>query len=60
MLLIDLCKAFALVDHDLLIKKTHTIYKCNRVSLQWFKSYFTNWEQLAEINGTKSARVIYF
>ena len=38
LLLIDLCKAFDLVDHDLLIKKLE-IYKCDHASLQWFKSY---------------------
>ena len=53
LLLIDLCKAFDLVDHDLLIKKLE-IYKCNHASLQWFKSYLNNREQLVEINGTKS------
>ena len=53
LLLMDLCKAFDLVDHDLLIKKLE-IYKCNHASLQWFKSYLNNREQLVEINGTKS------
>ena len=53
LLLIDLCKAFDLVDHDLLSKKLK-IYKCNPSSLQWFKSYLSSREQLVEINSTKS------
>ena len=52
-LLIDLCIAFDLVDHDILIKKLK-IYKCNLSSLQWFKSYRSNREQFVEINGRKS------
>ena len=52
LLLIDLCKAFDLVDHDFLSK--NKMYKCNSSSLQWFKYYLNNREQLVEINGTKS------
>ena len=57
LLLIDLCKAFDLVDHDILFKKLE-IYKCNHASLQWFKSYLNNREQLVEMNGTKSDLLI--
>ena len=46
LLLVDLCKAFDLLDHDLPIKK-RTIYKCNPLSPQWFKSYLSKREQLA-------------
>ena len=53
LLLIDLCKAFDLVDQDLLFKKLE-IYKCNHASIQWFKSYLKNKKQLVEIHGTKS------
>ena len=52
-LLIDLCIAFDLVDHDILIKKLR-IYKCNLFSLQWFKSHRSNGEQFVGINGRKS------
>ena len=37
-----------------LLIKILEIYKCNHASLQWFKSYLKNREQLVEINGTKS------
>ena len=47
-LLIDLCIAFDLVDHDI------KIYKCKLSSLQWFKSYLSNREQFVEINDRKS------
>ena len=55
-LLIDLCIAFDLVDHDILIKKLK-IYKCKLSSLQWFKSYLSNREQFVEINDRRSEQL---
>ena len=52
-LLVDLCKAFDLVDHNILIKKLK-LYKCSSVALRWFESYLRNRKQFVEINGTKS------
>ncbi len=37
-ILIDLRKAFDLVDHELIINKLQ-LYGCNDISLQWFTSY---------------------
>ncbi len=37
-ILIDLHKAFDLVDHELMIHKLH-LYGCRDTSLQWFSSY---------------------
>ena len=53
LLLVDLCKAFNLVDHNILIKKPK-LYKCSSVALRWFESYLRNRKQFVEINGTKS------
>ena len=53
LLLVDLCKAFDLVDHDILNKKLK-LYKCSSVALRWFKSYLRNRKQFVEINVTKS------
>ena len=52
LLLVDLCKAFDLVDHIILIKKLK-LYKCSSVALRWFESYLRNRKQFVEINGTK-------
>ena len=52
-MLVDLCKAFDLVDHNILIKKLK-LYKCSSVALNWFESYLRNRKQFVVINGTKS------
>ncbi len=38
LLLIDLRKAFDLVDHELMLHKIN-LYSCNTDSMAWFKSY---------------------
>ena len=53
LLLVDLCKAFDLVDHNILIKKLK-LYKCSSVALNWFEFYLRNRKQFVVINGTKS------
>ena len=53
LLLVDLCKAFDLVDHNILIEKLK-LYKCSSVALNWFESYLRNRKQFVVINGTKS------
>ena len=52
LLVVDSCKAFDLVDQNILIKKLK-LYKCSSVALR-FKSYLRNRKQFVEINGTKS------
>ena len=53
LLLVDLCKAFDLVEHDILIQKLK-LYKSSSVMLRWFESYLRNRKQFVEIDGTKS------
>ena len=40
-LMVDLCKAFDLVDHSLLLQKLE-IYLCTANALNWFTSYLFN------------------
>ena len=53
LLLVDLCKAFDLVDHNILIKKLE-LHKCSSVAFNWCESYLRNRKQFVVINGTKS------
>ncbi len=53
LLLVDLCKAFDLVNHDLLIKKLE-LYKCSNDTIKWFKSYLENRQQVVKIDGITS------
>ncbi len=50
MLLIDLRKAFDLVDHELMLHKIN-LYGCNTVSMAWSKSYLHNREQCVSYDG---------
>ena len=50
---IDLQKTFDTVDHDILLSK-HNYYGVHGVSLQWFKSYLSNRQQLVTLNCTYS------
>ena len=49
----DLCKAFDLVNHDLLLHKLH-LYHVNEDSVQWFQSYLSDRTQMVKINSTLS------
>ena len=48
--MIDLCKAFDLVDHSLLLCKLK-IYLCSENALTWFTSYLSERTQRVDING---------
>ena len=49
-LMIDLCKAFDLVDHFLLLHKLK-IYRCSEDAFTWFTSYLSERTQRVDING---------
>jgi retron-type reverse transcriptase len=51
---IDLRKAFDMVDTDLLLRKL-TIYKCDFLTLSWFKSYLQCREQCVQFKGNLSS-----
>ena len=48
--MIDLCKAFDLVDHSLLLCKLK-IYRCSEDALTWFTFYISERNQRVDING---------
>ena len=53
LLLIDLNKAFDLVDHTTLLSKLK-LYGCSESSLKWFCSYLTNHSQKTTFKGSMS------
>lgn len=55
-LFVDMCKAFDLVNHELLLQKLE-IYNSNQSSLLWFKSYLSNRTQCVQVNKSVSAQL---
>ena len=53
LLLVDLCKAFDLVNHDILLEKLK-LYKCSEKTQHWFLSYLTDRKQSVKIKNTIS------
>ncbi len=51
--LLDLCKAFDLVDHNLLLHKL-SMYRISDRSLKWFKSYLTDRQQVVKFKQSVS------
>ena len=54
-LMVDLFKAFDLVDHSLLLHKLK-IYRCSEEALDWFTFYLSKRTQKVDINGQTSHR----
>ena len=53
LLLVDLKKAFDLVDHDTLLNKLR-IYGCSLSTMAWFRSYLSGRSQKTQFRGTLS------
>ena len=53
LLLVDLKKAFDLVDHDTLLNKLR-IYGCSHSTMAWFRSYLSGRSQKTQFRGTLS------
>ena len=53
LLLVDLKKAFDLVDNDTLLNKLR-IYGCSHSTMVWFRSYLSGRSQKTQFRGTLS------
>ncbi len=53
LVLLDLHKAFDMVNHETLLQKL-SLYRLSDMSLQWFRSYLTDRQQVARFNGSVS------
>ena len=53
---VDLCKAFDVVNHNILLQKL-SLYNINNNSLLWFQSYLNDRKQSVKINSTYSAEL---
>jgi sarcosine oxidase/L-pipecolate oxidase len=54
--LLDLRKAFYLIDHSILLQKLQ-MYKCSTNSVNWFSSYLQNRYQSTSVNGKISSEL---
>ncbi|CAB4027323.1 Hypothetical predicted protein [Paramuricea clavata] len=54
--LLDLRKAFDLIDHSILLQKLR-MYKCSTNSVNWFSSYLQNRYQSTSVNGKISSKL---
>lgn len=53
LVLLDLRKAFDMVDHEVLLRKL-SLYRMSNVSLQWFRSYLTDRQQIVRFKQSVS------
>ena len=56
LLLVDLCKAFDLINHDIFLLKLK-LYKCSEKTQHWFLSYLSNGKQSVNIKNAISEPV---
>ena len=57
MVLIDYCKAFDVVDHELLLKKLE-VYGSVNTELKWCQSYLTGRKQVVHLGGKESSEAL--
>ena len=57
LLLVDLRKAFDLINHDLLIEKL-ACFHLTESSLEWFRSYLKNRKQFVKLNNHNSSELV--
>ena len=57
LVMVDYCKAFDMIDHDLLQQKSKA-YDIENCSLRWFQSYLSNRKQLVSLCGIESTELI--
>ena len=55
MVLIDYCKAFYIVDHELLLKKLEA-YGIVNTELKWCRSYLNGRKQVVHLSGKESSK----
>ena len=55
-LFLDLCNAFDLVDHNILLRKLK-LYQLGEQSFFWFQSYLSDGKQSVKINATYSSEI---
>ncbi len=53
LVLLDLCKAFDMVNHDILLQKL-TIYRLSDSAIEWFKSYLSDRSPMVQYQQTMS------
>ncbi len=49
LVLLDICKAFDMVDHDILLQNL-SLYRLSDTSLQWFRIHLTDRQQIVRFN----------
>ncbi len=57
--ILNICKAFDSVNHEILLEKLKTQFGIHDIELKWFQSYLRNRKQVCSVNDqTSSARTI--
>ena len=52
---LEICKAFDLINHEILLRKLKDQFGIHSTELKWFESYLTNRTQVCSVNGQTSS-----